>query len=388
VDRAYRIGQMKNVVIYRLITCSTIEEKIYRKQIFKGSLSKIATQNEKQFRYFTKDELIELFTLKDPSTSETQIHLQKTHEGQRVTYEYLEQHIKVLKKMGIFGISDHDLLFKKEEEEIQLDIQLEDIKIIKNPEKKNEKRKVKESKINNEKYILPKIGKMMTKNGKEDDKLISKNEIIMNTKVPKKKREIIDLTDEMEEKKTERKIKLVDGDMKEIKDKDEEFEKLSRRISISLGITKPRILKKRSIIVIDLENDVLDDVIMNSPVRIKNKKNSQIVKENEKIENKNEKEIENEKIENEKIENEKIEKEKIKNEEKIENENEEEEEEEMVKIEGEKEIELIRKSMEYEKKGKMLLALKYLMDALEISHSTDPKLHAKIVQLSKKTGVN
>ena len=30
VDRAFRIGQKKNVVIYRLITCGTVEEKIYR----------------------------------------------------------------------------------------------------------------------------------------------------------------------------------------------------------------------------------------------------------------------------------------------------------------------------------------------------------------------
>uniref|UniRef100_A0A4W3GZ54 DNA excision repair protein ERCC-6-like n=1 Tax=Callorhinchus milii TaxID=7868 RepID=A0A4W3GZ54_CALMI len=31
VDRAYRIGQTENVVIYRLITCGSVEEKIYRR---------------------------------------------------------------------------------------------------------------------------------------------------------------------------------------------------------------------------------------------------------------------------------------------------------------------------------------------------------------------
>lgn len=35
VDRIYRIGQQRNCVIYRLITCGTVEEKIYRKQVFK-----------------------------------------------------------------------------------------------------------------------------------------------------------------------------------------------------------------------------------------------------------------------------------------------------------------------------------------------------------------
>ena len=36
VDRAFRIGQTRNVVVYRLVTCGTVEEKIYRKQVFKG----------------------------------------------------------------------------------------------------------------------------------------------------------------------------------------------------------------------------------------------------------------------------------------------------------------------------------------------------------------
>ncbi|KAE9454865.1 hypothetical protein C3L33_13226, partial [Rhododendron williamsianum] len=34
VDRAYRIGQKKDVLVYRLMTCGTIEEKIYRKQVY------------------------------------------------------------------------------------------------------------------------------------------------------------------------------------------------------------------------------------------------------------------------------------------------------------------------------------------------------------------
>ena len=33
VDRAYRIGQTKDVIVYRLMTSATVEEKIYRKQV-------------------------------------------------------------------------------------------------------------------------------------------------------------------------------------------------------------------------------------------------------------------------------------------------------------------------------------------------------------------
>lgn len=43
VDRAFRIGQVKDVVVYRLITCGTIEEKIYRRQIFKDSINRMTT---------------------------------------------------------------------------------------------------------------------------------------------------------------------------------------------------------------------------------------------------------------------------------------------------------------------------------------------------------
>lgn len=44
VDRAYRIGQTRPVVVYRLITCGTVEEKIYRRQVFKSTLAKVGLE--------------------------------------------------------------------------------------------------------------------------------------------------------------------------------------------------------------------------------------------------------------------------------------------------------------------------------------------------------
>jgi SNF2 family DNA or RNA helicase len=39
VDRCFRIGQKRDVIVYRLITMGGIEEKIYRRQIFKKSMN-------------------------------------------------------------------------------------------------------------------------------------------------------------------------------------------------------------------------------------------------------------------------------------------------------------------------------------------------------------
>ncbi|XP_025033346.1 LOW QUALITY PROTEIN: DNA excision repair protein ERCC-6-like, partial [Python bivittatus] len=70
VDRAYRIGQKENVIIYRLITCELVEEKIYRRQVFKDSLIRQSTGDKKNpYRYFTMQEIRELFILEDTRSS-------------------------------------------------------------------------------------------------------------------------------------------------------------------------------------------------------------------------------------------------------------------------------------------------------------------------------
>ena len=38
-ERAWRIGQSKEVTVYRLITSGTIEEKVYQRQIYKQFLT-------------------------------------------------------------------------------------------------------------------------------------------------------------------------------------------------------------------------------------------------------------------------------------------------------------------------------------------------------------
>ncbi|XP_033746944.1 LOW QUALITY PROTEIN: DNA excision repair protein ERCC-6-like [Pecten maximus] len=117
VDRVFRIGQDKNVVIYRLITCGTVEEKIYRRQVFKDSITRQTTGNTKNpYRYFTKQELKELFILDNPHHSKTQVQLQEMHHGSRISDTSLDTHIAFLHSLDLFGLSDHDLMFNKASE--------------------------------------------------------------------------------------------------------------------------------------------------------------------------------------------------------------------------------------------------------------------------------
>ncbi|XP_064613220.1 DNA excision repair protein ERCC-6-like [Liolophura sinensis] len=118
VDRVFRIGQDKNVVIYRLITCGTVEEKIYRRQVFKDSITRQTTGNAKNpYRYFTKQELRELFSLDNAHFSTTQKQLEEMHGAHRSSDCELDAHIAYLHSLDIFGISDHDLMFNVDPEE-------------------------------------------------------------------------------------------------------------------------------------------------------------------------------------------------------------------------------------------------------------------------------
>lgn len=51
-DRAYRLGQTRNVRVYRLITAGTVEENIYLRQVYKQQLGRNALDGEKAKRFF------------------------------------------------------------------------------------------------------------------------------------------------------------------------------------------------------------------------------------------------------------------------------------------------------------------------------------------------
>ncbi|KDP26514.1 hypothetical protein JCGZ_17672 [Jatropha curcas] len=64
-ERAWRIGQKRDVTVYRLITRGTIEEKVYHRQIYKHFLTNKILKNPQQKRFFKARDMKDLFALND-----------------------------------------------------------------------------------------------------------------------------------------------------------------------------------------------------------------------------------------------------------------------------------------------------------------------------------
>lgn len=73
-ERALRIGQKRNVAIYRFVTEDTIEEKIYHRQIFKKFMADRILADPSRRKIFEKEDLYNLMELpsrckKSPNSS-------------------------------------------------------------------------------------------------------------------------------------------------------------------------------------------------------------------------------------------------------------------------------------------------------------------------------
>ncbi|KAG9246625.1 putative DNA repair and recombination protein RAD26 [Calycina marina] len=62
-ERAWRLGQKREVTIYRLMSAGTIEEKMYHRQIFKQFLTNKVLKDPKQSQSFQMKDLHDLFSL-------------------------------------------------------------------------------------------------------------------------------------------------------------------------------------------------------------------------------------------------------------------------------------------------------------------------------------
>ncbi|KRY49454.1 DNA excision repair protein ERCC-6 [Trichinella britovi] len=70
-ERAWRLGQSSDVVVYRLVSSGTVEEKIYHRQIFKQFLMNRVLRNSRQRRFFKGLNTFDLFTYVDTDDNET-----------------------------------------------------------------------------------------------------------------------------------------------------------------------------------------------------------------------------------------------------------------------------------------------------------------------------
>ncbi|HDR68259.1 MAG TPA: DEAD/DEAH box helicase, partial [Bacteroidaceae bacterium] len=61
MNRAHRIGQNKNVFVYRFISNDSIEEKIQKLQERKSELAKTFVTSNNPLKYMSKKDVIELF---------------------------------------------------------------------------------------------------------------------------------------------------------------------------------------------------------------------------------------------------------------------------------------------------------------------------------------
>ncbi|KAF8453589.1 SNF2 family N-terminal domain-containing protein [Terfezia claveryi] len=108
-ERAWRLGQTKDVTIYRLMTAGTIEEKIYHRQIFKQLLTNKILKDPKQRRFFKMNDLHDLFTLGSDSTSETETGYM--FQGAEKSYNYNTRNEndddpdKVMQLGGVAGLA-------------------------------------------------------------------------------------------------------------------------------------------------------------------------------------------------------------------------------------------------------------------------------------------
>ncbi|KAL4997495.1 SNF2 family N-terminal domain-containing protein [Aspergillus recurvatus] len=84
-ERAWRLGQKRDVTIYRLMTAGTIEEKIYHRQIFKQFLTNKILKDPKQRQTFQLSDLHDLFALGEEGQGPTETS--KIFKEAEVTYE-------------------------------------------------------------------------------------------------------------------------------------------------------------------------------------------------------------------------------------------------------------------------------------------------------------
>lgn len=117
-ERAWRIGQKREVSIYRLMVAGSIEEKIYHRQIFKQFLTNKILTDPKQKRFFKMNELHKLFTLGgDDGLASEELAGEVEKHTKSLKEKTTEQSDDFEQVASINGVSKLEGFFSKEEKE-------------------------------------------------------------------------------------------------------------------------------------------------------------------------------------------------------------------------------------------------------------------------------
>lgn len=129
-----RIGQKRDVIVYRLVTCNGIEEKIYRRQIFKKGINlqtietketsgiptaTASSSGSELLKYFGDSDLFELFAFDYESKRCETLELLLERDGFNVQKTPTnERHVKFLRSLKgmVIGLSVNSNLYSKTSE--------------------------------------------------------------------------------------------------------------------------------------------------------------------------------------------------------------------------------------------------------------------------------
>ena len=128
IDRISRIGQVRDVIVYRLVSVGTIEEKIYRRQVFKRgiNLQTIEGGEKEQFeKYFGDSDLFELLEFNGGEQCDT-LDMLIERDGFKIeSTPTNDRHVKYLRNLKVVkGLSANTHLYTRKEEENEEDEEL------------------------------------------------------------------------------------------------------------------------------------------------------------------------------------------------------------------------------------------------------------------------
>jgi hypothetical protein len=113
-ERSWRIGQEKDVAVYRFLSAGTIEEKIYHRQLFKQFVSNKVLSDPNSRKHFNSKVLSDLFHLGDDDACSTLDMFNSCDadagDGDEAAVSEEESEAVVMRNVlnGSLGVLDHE----------------------------------------------------------------------------------------------------------------------------------------------------------------------------------------------------------------------------------------------------------------------------------------